>query len=232
MAALSIAYPPELGVRDDLLDAHRGAWSAIASPGTWWTGAERVAIANEARAARTCSLCETRKAELMWASVDGEHDSVSDLPASAIEAVHRIITDSGRLSREWVESLYTADFNTARYVELVGVVVKLVTVDVFHRGIGAPQPNLPEAIDGAPSERTPSSATDLGAWVPMLPGRGPNVARALSLVPAEAKSVRPLAAAQYVPVARLMDVSWSRTLSRSQVELLAAKVSMLHECFY
>ena len=43
-------------VRADLTAAHEHLWQNLAEPGTWWTGAERVAIAADVRAAWTCGL--------------------------------------------------------------------------------------------------------------------------------------------------------------------------------
>src|SRR5207249_196008 len=51
-------------VREDLVLAHARQWERLARPGTWWTGAERVAIAGEVRSAVTCELCRQRKASL------------------------------------------------------------------------------------------------------------------------------------------------------------------------
>ena len=39
-------------IRQDLLDAHQRAWQRIEAPGTWLTGAKRVAIAQEVRNAK------------------------------------------------------------------------------------------------------------------------------------------------------------------------------------
>ncbi len=38
-------------IRDDLAEAHRLAWAHLASPGSWWTGAERIELAATAVAA-------------------------------------------------------------------------------------------------------------------------------------------------------------------------------------
>ena len=51
-------------VRDDLVSAHRRAWARLAEPGEWWTGAVRLAIAEETRAATDCALCRDRKEAL------------------------------------------------------------------------------------------------------------------------------------------------------------------------
>ena len=54
-----------LPLRDDLVGAHQRAWARLGAPGEWWTGAERVAIAKETRAAMDCGLCRDRRAALV-----------------------------------------------------------------------------------------------------------------------------------------------------------------------
>jgi hypothetical protein len=45
--------------------------------------------------------------------------------------------------------------------------------------------------------------------------------------------MRALGAAQYVPIERVPDVTFSeRALTRAQMELVAGRVSALNECFY
>jgi hypothetical protein len=64
------SYPPSpYPVRDDIVVAHRHAWSRIARPGTWLDGATRVAVAAETRNAATCDLCRRRKQALSPYSV-------------------------------------------------------------------------------------------------------------------------------------------------------------------
>ena len=63
------------------------------------TGAERVAIAREVRAARRCAFCAERRAALSPTAVSGAHDAATDLRPAIVDAVHRVVTDPGRLSR-------------------------------------------------------------------------------------------------------------------------------------
>ena len=56
-------------IREDIKQAHRAYWQRLAAPGSWWTGAERIAIAQETRNALTCGFCEQRKAALSPNSV-------------------------------------------------------------------------------------------------------------------------------------------------------------------
>ena len=65
MPAATIDYRTTgIDVRDDIVASQMRAWQSLAAPGTWWTGAERVAIAREVRAARRCASCAERKAAL------------------------------------------------------------------------------------------------------------------------------------------------------------------------
>jgi hypothetical protein len=60
---------------------------------------------------------------------------------------------------------------------------------------------------------------------------GPNVGRALSLVPRDNQSFFALVGSMYA-LRDFQDLVWDRPLSRPQVELVAARVSALNECFY
>jgi hypothetical protein len=85
-------------MRPALETAQNEAWRRLGLPGTWWTGQERQAIAQECRAATGCAFCATRAAALSPLTVAGRHDVAEpSLPPAAIEAIHRIRTDPGRL---------------------------------------------------------------------------------------------------------------------------------------
>ena len=230
--------------RGDIAAAHRGAWERLAAPGNWWTGAERVAIAAEVRNAAKCALCSQRKAALSPEAAQGPHDRVSELPDPALDVVHRVTTDPGRLTRTWFERTLAAGLSDAQYVEIVGVVVAVVSIDSFHRGLGlAPEP-LPEPEPGEASRYRPASARSDGAWVPMIDkasgdeadlwrGRTANVIRAMSLVPDAVRQLKDLSRAHYLPLEMVVDASASRgSLTRPQMELIAGRVSALNECFY
>ena len=59
-----------------------------------------------------------------------------------------------------------------------------------------------------------------------------NVIRALSLVPDEVRGLNDLNAAQYLPMNKVMRNDTGRALGRSQIELIAARVAAINECFY
>ena len=76
---------------------------------------------------------------------------------------------------------------------------------------------------------------DGGAFVPWKIDEwvGPNVARALSYVPADNQIRMQLVASMYTGGEDFMSLIWEhRSLTRPQVELLAARTSSLNECFY
>ncbi len=206
-----------------------------------------MAIAQEVRNAADCPLCLERKQALPSRVNHAEHASSGELPATAVEAVHQITTDPGRLTHTWFEKCQADGLGDAHYVELVGVVVTVVSIDAFCRGLGVPLHPLPESQAGEPSRRRPTGALPESAWVPMIKesratgdeadlygsDRTGNVIRALSLVPDEVRGLTDLSAAHYLRPKDMMDLTRGTAgLDRLQVELLAGRVSALNECFY
>jgi len=232
-------------VRPDLAAAHEQAFERLARAGTWFTGAERLAIARETRHARLCAYCAKRKAVLSPAQVTGDHDSLGDLPLALVEQVHRIATDPGRLTERWYHGLLSDGLDDTRYVEAVSVIATTIAIDTFARGIGMAEAPLPEPVAGEPSRHRPASAIHEGSWVPTIPrgantgpeadlyasGFVPNVRRAMSLVPDVVRHFFQLLSTQYLANLRFGDET-GRAISRAQIELLAARVSALNRCFY
>lgn len=246
-----ISYDPAgIPVRDDLVTAHRNQWARLARPGTWWSGAQRLAIAREVRGAASCALCRARKASLSPYTVVGEHPGDEALSGAVVDVVHRVTTDPGRLTKDWFDRVIASGLSCEQYVEAIGVVVTVVSIDSFCRGLGVPLHPLPEPVAGAPTIYRPAAARMENAWVPMLPngrGAGPeadlwgdmpggqtgNVVRALSLVPDEVRALKELSAAHYMRSDEMMNLKRRHhSLDRQQIELVAGRVSALRGCFY
>lgn len=214
-------------VREDMATALRRSWEDIGSPGTWWTGPERVAIAALARAERI------QRNEPPWSRDRGEPSE--PLPEKAVEAARKIGADPAHLDREWAEGAI-AELGDAHYVELASVVVTTVAADAFCEAMGIDHEPLPEAEAGEPTRERPDGMGDIGAWVPVqvIDWKRANVARALSLVPEGVRTFFRMVAAMYSGTATDFErMVWDhRPLARPQVELLAARVSALNQCFY
>lgn len=232
-------------VRPAFSETHSLYWARLARPGAWWTGAERVAIAAESRVARNCSLCADRQEALSPSAVPGSHTTAGDiLPQPAIEAIHRLVTDASRISKPWLDTLYEQELSDGQYVELLGTVVAVLSIDSFCLAIGVTPHAFPEPVTGEISRYRPSNLDHDTAFVPMLdrdldgtPEEGlwgrmaPNVYRAMSLVPDEVRNMLSLSSAHY-PDGPGVDAVADSALTRPQTELLAARVSALNECFY
>lgn len=246
----------DIPIRDDLRHAYRQAWVDVARPGTWWSGAERTAIARESRAALACAFCRERKEALSPYALDGTHSADANdatvLDPQTIDVVHRVVTDASRITRRLVEDYVESGHSAEEYVELLGVVVLVLCVDEFHRALGLPLEPLPDPEPGAPTRRRLAAErleSDL-AFVPVLKtasakgeeadlwptdqGHISNVMRALSLVPNALREYQAVSAAQYVPMLQVANVSNNagRSISRPQMELVAARVTDYNECFY
>ena len=250
MGTLSFDAAP-LPVRDDIAEHLPQVWARIGQPGTWLTARERVAIAAESRHARHCTLCAERKEALSPYAVQGEHDTLGDLPADKVEVIHRVMTDSGRIAEHWYEQIMAGGLPETEYVELIGIVVCTVGIDTFCRGIGMAPPALPTPQDGAPS-RDAVGEENLNralAYVPTLdphvdgplqkeffPGGPPSAAhirRALSSVPDTTRQFWQMANVLYMsgPQMRDFDTEY-RAITHAQIELVAGRVSALNQCVY
>lgn len=195
-------------------------------------------------------LCRRRKEALSPYQLDGDHETASDaLSAVTVEVVHRIVSDSARITRSWFDSVIADGLKPEEYVEILGTIVHTFAVDEFCRGLGIPLNALPEPYEGEPTGYTPKNATyDAGAWVPMLPnsieegpeadiwnGHAANVIRALSVVPDEVRSLIDLFNSHYIPNDKILG-AWTICphggLSRIEMEIVAARVSSHNDCFY
>ena len=216
----------------DIEAAQRDAICAVAAPGDWLTGVERVAVWREVRAAHTDPLDQARRAAISPHAVGGEHGATTEFPAAAVEVVHRTASDPGRLTRSWAES-QIAVLGEERYTELVGVTAMVTVLDRFDRAMGRPERSLPEPIDGEPTRIRPDDVGDVGAWVSQTTGpTRANVSRTLSLVPATNVPWRQLVDSHYSRGADFVNLRWEHPLSRPQAELVAARTTALNECFY
>ncbi len=237
-------------IRADLDRAYERAWRHLAGRGTWWDGARRLAMVQACREALDCALCRERAAALSPFGVEGTHDSTTDLPDNVVEVVHRIRTDSGRLTESWFDRMTDTGLSETEYVEIVGVVSVATALDTLAKGLGIPPRPLPEPVPGSPSRHRPANARKTLAWVATLepddvtgadpnpygdkpPGLVANIHRGMSVVPAEVAAFFELDDVIYLPQFALKDFANEyRAISHAQMELVAARVSLINRCRY
>ncbi len=237
-------------IRPDLPEAFRYTWKKLANSGTWLTGEQRLAVANEVRNAGNCDLCRKRKASLSPFGADGDHDGEhGPLSSLQVDIAHRLTTDASRLTESWLESCVEQDVSREMYVEMLSIVVATIAIDAFHRALGFELEVLPVAIPGEPSCYRPTQAKEGPAWVPMIDvadvdaadadiysgmPRSANVIGAMSLVPDAVRLLRTQSAAMYLEMSDIGNPASNgeRALSRPQIELIAGRVSAINDCFY
>lgn len=237
----------ELPIRPTLFAAVEDAWQRLAAPGTWWTGPERIAIAGETRQARRCPLCRARREALSPAHVAGAHQRTGRLSLEAVEAIHRLVTDAGRITERWVRMIAEGPLGEERYVEIIGVVAVITALDTFDRALGRPLRPLPAPQPGEPSRGRPLGANRDLAWVSTLapekvaPGEpnpypvhgDKNIHRALSLVPQEVFTFFDLDVELYLKDHEIRDFAHEhRAITHRQIELIAGRASALNRCYY
>jgi hypothetical protein len=201
-----------LPVADDLREELCHQWQRLAMPGSWLSGEERVAVAGEARAARTFADAHTGADPLL------------------IEAAHSVSAAADLITREWVGDLLARGLTVEQFVEVVGIVSRLAAIDAYIWGIGSAEEPLPQPVAGEPTRSRNPDVRLRQAFVPTYPEDGAR--HALSTVPAEEDDRDRLHARLYLSMEQMADLTYQGLLSRAQMELLAARVSLLNNCFY
>ena len=228
-------------IPERISDFHQAELATFAIPGTWLSAEERRAAVSHCRAVRATAGVQKDGRD----SVDPE----AVLPAAVLELIEALALTPQVFDRARFSDAMDAGIGDGEYVEIVGIVARLVNLDVFARGLGLPAATLPAANDGEASADRPKTARADGAWVDTIPlGEAggnigaqlyggnmlPFIYRALSLSPQEAERIIAGGNAQYLTLDHFFDFSYSAypALSRAQIELLAARVSAINDCFY
>lgn len=190
------------------------ALAEIATPGSFYTGAERVGFAEHTRAAR------------------GLGPAGSELPPVEAEAVARVAAAAMTSRSHHVDAWIQSGRDVLAYVELVSVVAQICGIDSYRIGLGTDLDPLPTPAPGDPVPNVHPDARKMNAWVPTV-----GIALAptsLSALPGEAAPKKALASAWYITddVIHKYDVEPGRELTRPQMELVAARTSYLNECFF
>lgn len=210
-----------------LAELHQEELEHLARPGTWLTAEERLATVRAARGGGQA------------------RDVAATLPSDSLRLIEKVAHEPRGMTREDFMLAIDGGMSPGEYVETISLVSRIVNLDVFARGVGAQALALPAPVVGEPAQTSPA-AVDEGAWLPSVPagaaarevygnvGPQPFIYRALSLVPAEARRCIAGGDVQYLPLAKFMDFGYSHQpgLSRPQVEVVAARVSALNDCFY
>jgi len=234
-------------VRSDLSDAQDQAWRRLGQPGALLDGAQRVAAAAEVRKAWESELSLKRKAALSPYAVDGEHAPVEGLSALQVDFIHRLSTDPGRLDQDWVTAT-AAEMTVEVYIELVSIVAIVSVQDAFSRAVGEDLKALPDPVAGEPTGYKAPGAKMHDAWLPyvapedQVPSDEPMygdegyvavVVKALSPVPDAWRHYWDFVDVHYLPNLEVYNLETNiRAISRPQIEVIAARVSAMHQCLF
>lgn len=191
-------------VRQDVIETEQRHFADLAAPGAVLSGEDRIALAEAARSGDTDSALQ--------------------------DFAHRLYTSPGSVHAEHVRAAADAESDAAA-VEAIGIVARLRAIDRVHEVVGVDLEPLPEPLPEPPTgEITPGLKLRRG-HVPMPPGPIPVT---LDLVPSEGDALRAMFGALYMTEHEMGDPHFHREpgLNTPQLETIAARISLLNECFY
>ncbi len=239
---MSLYEGSQYPVRSDLESVHARQLDQLGSPGTWGTGEQRIAVATEIRRACVEAGVQEEPEEL------GLESNV-DLPSVVRELIRELAIEPQGFNEDSYMAARRGGLSDEEYVETIGIIARLMAIDIFARGIGVPLRPLSAPRAGAPSRERPEMAKKEMAWVPTVPnlpdggeeaeqlyGKDyhPYIFRSLSLVPSEMHQHIELENIQYLPMNSILikDYQHHEDFSRAQAETVAGRVSAINECFY
>lgn len=223
------------GPLDDIGGVHHGmqvaaeaAWRELGSAGAWWAGAQRLAIAEVARASAPRPLWD-RPPRLDALPVERGDRALSPFVCALTE---RVAVEPSSITSE-LAAMIVDRIGDAAYAELCSVVCQVVAIDHFRAALGVAPAPFPDPQSGEPSRVRPHGMADVGGHIEMTERHlGPNIGRSLSLAGDDHTRWFTLVFAMYAGEG-FAEMVWDhRALARPQVELIAARTSALNECFY
>jgi hypothetical protein len=240
-------FGDEFPIRGDIVEAVAKAWERLGHVGPWLDGKTRLAVASEVRNARSCALCVRAKEALSPYALQGQHDSLTDLPPVWIDVIHRITTDSGRLTQKWLREALGGGLAEEEFIEIVSVTVQVIVIDALRFGVGVAPLALPDASAGQAARQADLTASPGPGWISTIaPGDAAAdfadfyanesyfyIRRSLTALPDECRGLWDLLNVLYVPDPRVHEIEGlDRSISRAQIEFLAARSSALLNCYY
>jgi len=187
---------------------------SMTTAGATLTGRQRASLAARSRS--------------LLATVDTAPPPSSSQPLD--ELTHRLTVAPATIRQGFVREMENGGIPSSTYVEVLGLVARLTAIDTFAFGLGVdPAPLPPPTEDEATGELADDAAID-GGWVPTVGPAFPPTA--LSLVPGEHRAMLDLHNVFYLSIAGMADLDVDRGLHRTQMELVAARTSLLNECFF
>ncbi len=212
---MSMASQPTLAAPDTAADAAiANALAHLAAPGSFFTGAERLALAQHARYSR------------------GLDPTPAELSPVVADAVRRVAVEAMHSRAEHVAAWEADGHDVLAFVELVAVVAQICSIDSYRVGLGVNLDPLPAPVAGDPTPANDDRAVTSNAWVPTV---GVALApTALNALPEE-KVVKDAVSKEWYLTDEFVhkyDVDPGRELTRAQMELVASRTSYLNECFF
>jgi hypothetical protein len=181
----------------------------VAEAGSWLTAHERVAAA---------SLSRDRNVDVV-------------LRPEMAEAAIRMAHEPTKISESWVAELETRGLGRVTMAEVLGVISRQVAIDTFMFGVGAEQTELPTPNPGAPSKVIVDGSKLEKGFLPTVGPASPHTA--FTSVPPAQAALEELSAGLYLPMEQIRDFAFTRDgMSRTQMEVVAARTSFLNDCFY
>lgn len=214
-------------VSNEIIESFQIVWDNLGKPGSWWSGPQRIQIAEEIRDSDPPSIAER------IVDFSNYSNEATDGITPFVRAVARKVAyESSSIDKDIFDQI-VAVISEDQYAEIAAIASQLVPIYHLADTLGYDREQLPNVVSGDPSGERPDDLIEGVGFLPTFPTNGvPHVAVSLSLAQADNARRMLLVRAMYSGK-DFGEMIWThRNLSRPQIELVAARTSAINECFY
>ena len=214
-------------VSSEIIESFQIVWDNLGKPGGWWSGGERIEIAEEIRDSSSPSI-----AERIVDFSNYSNEATSGITPFVRAVTRKVAYESSSIDKDIFDQI-VAVIGEDQYAEITAIASQLIPIYHLADTLGYDREQLPNAEPGAPSSERPDGLVEGVGFLPTFPTNGvPHVAVSLSLAQADNARRMLLVRAMYSGK-DFGEMIWThRNLSRPQIELVAARTSAINECFY
>lgn len=214
-------------VSSEIIESFQIVWDNLGKPGSWWSGHQRIEIAEEIRDSSPPSIAERI---VDFSSYSNE--AASGITPFVRAVARKVAYESSSINKDIFDQI-VAVIGEDQYAEIAAIASQLIPIYHLADVLGYDREQLPNAEPGDPSGEKPDALINGVGFLPTLPTNGiPHVAVSLSLAQADNARRMLLVRAMYSGK-DFGEMIWThRNLSRPQIELVAARTSAINECFY
>ena len=153
-------------ISDEIIESFQIVWDNLGKPGNWWSGRERIEIAEEIRDSSPPSLSE-RIVDFS----DYSNEVASGITPFVKAVARKVAYESSSIDKDIFDQI-VAVIGEDQYAEIAAIASQLIPIYHLADTLGYDREQLPDAEPGPPSGERPDGLIGGVGFLPTFPTNG------------------------------------------------------------